>query len=141
MDKSSQEEAQRSFESSGGKSEEDGTPIVGTQEISSAIDKFWTAFADYSNSIKLAFPRGGGGVNDALPVLEEGNWLEEDVECLGFAPLRQRGGSASAKEGARRVGRDVHPNQEVLMRVEEGQRLADEIAESPVSRIRYLQLS
>jgi len=132
MDKSSQEEAQRSFESSGGKSEEDGTPIVGTQEIGSAIDKFWTAFADYSNSIKLAFPNG----EEELPVLEEGNWLEEDVECLGFAPLRQRGGGGglSAKEGARRVGRDVHPNQEVLMRVEEGRRLADEIAESPVSR-------
>ncbi|GAA5959207.1 hypothetical protein JCM3765_005107 [Sporobolomyces pararoseus] len=127
---SSMEEAQRSLESSGGTTSDDS--VMSSQVLESTLDAFWNAFADYSNSIKLAFPK-----EDArLPVLDEGVWLEEDVECLGFAPLRRKlAGIGDTREGARRVGRDVHPNQEVLMRVEEAQRLAEEVVDSPFSRL------
>ena len=128
---SSLEEAQRSLESSGGGGG-GGTSddsVMSSQVLESTLDAFWNAFADYSNSIKLAFPKEDG----RLPVLDEGVWLEEDVECLGFAPLRRKtAGMGDTREGARRVGRDVHPNQEVLMRIEEAQRLAEEIVDSPV---------
>ncbi|GAA6060118.1 hypothetical protein JCM10212_003526 [Sporobolomyces blumeae] len=126
-----EEEAQRSLEST--TTEEDGTPVVSTAEFARTLEEFWSAFADYSNSIKLAFPAERG-----LPVLEDAVWLEEDVELLGFAPLRKAKSASQGigeKEGARKVGRDVHPNQEVLMRVEEGQRLAQKVAESRVASL------
>ncbi|GAA5894156.1 uncharacterized protein JCM6883_003734 [Sporobolomyces salmoneus] len=131
---SSLEEAQRSLDSSGGGTgtgSQDET-VLSSREFEETLDGFWQAFADYSNSIKLAFPNQVG----RLPVLEEGVWLEEDVECLGFAPLRRKSaGMGDTREGARRVGRDVHPNQEVLMRIEEAQRFAEEIVDSPFSRV------
>ncbi|GAA6022445.1 hypothetical protein JCM11491_005510 [Sporobolomyces phaffii] len=140
---SSLEEAQRSLDSSGAAAGGGGGGgasgvFVTSGQLGSSLDNFWTAFADFANSIKLAFPSGTGG-QKALPVLEDGVWLEEDVECLGFSPLRKRNGAAgdaaSSREGARRVGRDVHPNQEVLMRIEEAHRLAEEMVDSPLSRI------
>lgn len=133
---SSLEEAQRSQQSSGGSTADDA--VMSSQVLEATLDGFWNAFADYSNSIKLAFPNPRNG--NRLPVLEEDVWLEEDVECLGFAPLRsskKSGGMGDTREGARRVGRDVHPNQEVLMRIEEAQRLAEEMADLPVSLSLY----
>lgn len=138
-EKETLEDAQRPAESSGeGNPSEHGVQIVTSDQLQRTLDRFWQAFADYSNSIKLAFPNPRGSDEGGLPILEEGVWLEEDVECLGFLPLRKRTGTkegSNSRDAARRVGRDVHPNQEVLMRVEEAQRLAEEIVESPVGFI------
>ncbi|GAA5925173.1 uncharacterized protein JCM15063_004945 [Sporobolomyces koalae] len=138
-EKETLEDAQRPAESSGeGNPSEHGIQIVTSDQLQRTLDRFWQAFADYSNSIKLAFPNPRGSDEGGLPILEEGVWLEEDVECLGFLPLRKRTGTkegSNSRDAARRVGRDVHPNQEVLMRVEEAQRLAEEIVESPISRL------
>lgn len=131
---SSLEEAQRSLDSSGGgggrggeNTEADRQIVVPSHELDSALDRFWMAFADYSNSIKLAFPHD----YERVLKVEDGVWLEEDVECLGFAPLRQRL-SDNTPDEARKVGRDLHPNDEVILRLDEAQQLAEEMVESPV---------
>ncbi|GJN90649.1 hypothetical protein Rhopal_003661-T1 [Rhodotorula paludigena] len=143
------EEAQRpaSFGSSGETNHSSapaGTPPGRTSlaELRGALDTLWSAHADFANAMKLAFPL------ERLPtqLLDHGLWLEEDVELLGFAPLRrglkgsaaggttEDGGPVSARE-IRRVGRDVHPNEEQLMRVADGQKDALILAESPLTRI------
>ncbi|BGP24773.1 hypothetical protein JCM10295v2_003692 [Rhodotorula toruloides] len=106
---------------------------VSLAEFHSALDDFWTAYADFSNTLKLAFPAS------ELPPLDDGAWLEEDVELLGFAAVKSRAGASGAADGSakeiRRVGRDVHPNDEQLMRVAESQRDAARLAKSGASRI------
>ncbi|GAA5937481.1 hypothetical protein JCM3775_001242 [Rhodotorula graminis] len=108
-------------------------------ELEAALDALWAAYADYANAVKLAFPAAALG--DAQALLADGGWLEEDVELLGFAPLRRAmrpaDGEAADTAGARirRVGRDVHPNDEQLMRVVEGQQDALVLAESPLARM------
>ncbi|GAA5897232.1 hypothetical protein JCM8208_003763 [Rhodotorula glutinis] len=108
-------------------------------ELEAALDALWAAYADYANAIKLAFPLAALGGAQAL--LADGGWLEEDVELLGYAPLRRAmrpaDGEAADAAGARirRVGRDVHPNDEQLMRVVEGQQDALVLAESLLTRM------
>lgn len=131
------EEAQNpSLDSSGANSTPSGAnPLrrVSLAEFRAAIDDFWTAYADFSNTLKLAFPA------TELPPLDDGVWLEEDVELLGFAAVKSHASVAGAADGPskeiRRVGRDVHPNDEQLMRVAESQRDAVRLAESDSSRI------
>ncbi|BGO99734.1 hypothetical protein RTG_00618 [Rhodotorula toruloides ATCC 204091] len=130
------EEAQNpSLDSSGANSTPSGTnPLqrVSLAEFRTALDDFWTAYADFSNTLKLAFPPS------ELPPLDDGAWLEEDVELLGFAAVKFRAGASGADSSAkeiRRVGRDVHPNDEQLMRVAESQRDAARLADSDASRI------
>lgn len=143
-----EEEAQRSLgtESSGrggsGEEKEKEKERVGVKELREAMDDMWAAMADYGNLMLVAFPPshpdlpspdalvGGGGEGGGV-------WLEEDVELLGFVPLRKSGGGkGGAEEGRpreiRRVGRDVHPNEEQLMRVSEGQKDVRRLAESSV---------
>lgn len=106
---------------------------LSSDNFRSAFSNFWLAYCAYSNAVLEAFPA------EALPnALADGIWLEEDVDMLGFAPLRR-----GMKEGIgsafgmpleiARVGRDVHPNEEQLMRVADGQTDAKLIARSPVS--------
>ncbi|GAA6040188.1 hypothetical protein JCM8097_004171 [Rhodosporidiobolus ruineniae] len=148
------EGAGSSLETDGSKGKEGETDRdrerVSVEELRRALDELWDAMANYANSIKLAFPvevfpppdalatTGGGG--DA----SGGVWLEEDVELLGFAPLRRgRGAGGGMEEGGRpreirRVGRDVHPNEEHLMRISEGVREAERLAESPLTGFRLI---
>jgi hypothetical protein len=106
---------------------------VGSRELEVELKGFWNAYADFGNSIKWAFPL------EELPSAREGGvWFEEDVDLLGFAPLRR-----GMKEGVgaadgmpmeiARVGRDVHPNEEQLMRIAELQADALLVADSEVS--------
>ena len=112
---------------------------VSLAELEAALDALWTAYADYANSIKLAFP--SAALDGAKALLANGGWLEEDVELLGFAPLRRAmrpaDGEVVDTAGARirRVGRDVHPNDEQLMRIFEGQQDALLLADSSVRQL------
>lgn len=106
---------------------------LGSFELQDSLDKVWSAYADFNNSIKLAFPL------DALPnAREDGVWLEEDVDLLGFAPLRRStregvGAAEGVLTEASRVGKDVHPNEEQLMRLAELQADALLVAEAEAS--------
>ncbi|KWU47006.1 hypothetical protein RHOSPDRAFT_24132 [Rhodotorula sp. JG-1b] len=124
-----------SLESSAASRESSDPTRVSLEEFRTGLDSLWLAYADFANILKVAFPQ------DELPLdlLDEGVWLEEDVELLGFVPLRwgMKGtaGEAnvvSARE-IRRVGRDVHPNDEQLMRVADVLRDAVDLAESHVT--------
>lgn len=124
-----------SLESSAASRESSDPTRVSLEEFRTGLDSLWLAYADFANILKVAFPQ------DELPLdlLDEGVWLEEDVELLGFVPLR-RGMKGTAGEAnvvsareIRRVGRDVHPNDEQLMRVADVLRDAVDLAESHVS--------
>ncbi|GAA5875632.1 hypothetical protein JCM3774_002567 [Rhodotorula dairenensis] len=130
------EEAQQlSLDSSA--SRESSDPLrVSPDEFRTGLDSLWLAYADFANILKVAFPQ------DELPLdlLDEGVWLEEDVELLGFVPLRRGMKGTVAGEASvvsareiRRVGRDVHPNDEQLMRVADVLRDAVDLAESHVT--------
>ncbi|GAA6057733.1 hypothetical protein JCM3770_001712 [Rhodotorula araucariae] len=131
------EEAQQplSLDSSGSAAAPTGAGRVSLAELRGALDALWAAYADYASVVKLAFPPAG------LPtgLLDQGGWLEEDVELLGFAPLRRAmRPPAPGEDGTgeiRRVGRDVHPNDEQLMRIADGQRDAIRLAGSPLTRV------
>ncbi|GAA6021027.1 hypothetical protein JCM10207_003892 [Rhodosporidiobolus poonsookiae] len=130
----SQDEAQRAV----GESEE-GSQRVGGVELREKLDGLWAALADFANSMLVAFPSSSPSSSappaDAQP---QPLWLEEDVELLGFAPLRRRTAEASASAAqVRRVGRDVHPNDEQVMRVREGMRDIEGLAESPLSHFAF----
>ena len=106
-----------------------------TRHFQETIVKFWVSYAAFSNSLSRAFPL------ELLPNLNGGAiWLEEDVDMLGFAPLRRgmREGVTISAEGTGseilRVGKDVHPNEEQLMRIAEIQLDAFVVAESEVRR-------
>ncbi|BGP48383.1 hypothetical protein JCM10450v2_004256 [Rhodotorula kratochvilovae] len=131
------EEAQQPLSLDSGASSSSAPTAAGRTslaELRAALDALWAAYADYSSAVKLAFPPA------LLPtaLLDQGGWLEEDVELLGFAPLRRAMRPLAEDGGAgeiRRVGRDVHPNEEQLMRVADGQRDAVRLAESPLTPI------
>ncbi|GAA5820042.1 hypothetical protein JCM11251_005460 [Rhodosporidiobolus azoricus] len=145
-----EEDAQRASSSLGEGGESAGSEKLRANltvaELRSTLDGLWEAMADFGNSMLLAFP------SDELPSQllagaddTGGNvvWLEEDVELLGFAPLR-RSGSLVTKgdEGGRpremrKVGRDVHPNEEQLMRIKEGQGEVERLAESALTRFSF----
>ncbi|BGP16343.1 hypothetical protein JCM10213_004884 [Rhodosporidiobolus nylandii] len=130
------DEAQRSLgtDASGGSNAD--RQRVSVAELRGAMDALWAAMADFGNSMLLAFPAselpegklGAGGV-----------WLEEDVELLGFAPLRKgRSKDEGRPQEIRKVGAEVHPNEEQLMRVREGQDVLERMAASPISRFAFL---
>ncbi|GAA5885875.1 hypothetical protein JCM6882_004187 [Rhodosporidiobolus microsporus] len=145
-----EEEAQRASSSFGAEAGESASSEkererVTVAELRAAMDGLWEAMADYANSMLLAFPidelpaqpLAGAGETGGV----DGVWLEEDVELLGFAPLR-RGGSARVEDGGRpreirRVGRDVHPNEEQLMRIREGQGEVEKLAELALTRFSF----
>ena len=110
----------------------DQLAYVRTQHLQETIVKFWVSYAAFINSLSRAFPV------DQLPNLGGGAvWLEEDVDMLGFVPLRRglREGvtiTEGTTEEMTRVGKDVHPNEEQLMRIAEIQMDAFGVAESEV---------
>ncbi|KAK4054561.1 hypothetical protein OIV83_001055 [Microbotryomycetes sp. JL201] len=103
--------------------------------LQQAIDSFWTAYADFNNAIKDAFPIA------KLPSAREGGvWLEEDVDLLGFAPLRRSTRDTKPRlhgipTDAAEVGKQVHPNEEELMRIAELQSDAVLVADSESSLV------
>ncbi|SGZ30565.1 BQ5605_C048g12410 [Microbotryum silenes-dioicae] len=106
------------------------TDHVNSRSLEDALTAFWTSYADFANSFKLVFPTEG------LPSpADDGLWLEEDVDLLGFAPLRRSmkdvKGTDLAVE-ASKVGKEVHPNEEHLMRIAELQSDAALIVESEI---------
>jgi hypothetical protein len=93
---------------------------VTPEKMQAALARFWVSYADFANALGEAFPI------DQLPnAVEEGIWLEEDVDMLGFAPVKrgtvnaESGGAAGGQKGVQveRVGKVVHPNTEQLMRI------------------------
>lgn len=114
--------------------EEEGT--IESEQVQNAIDQFWRSYVRFANTLLRAFPI------ERLPTeaMTGKIWLEEDVDMLGFAPLRR--GMKDGEGNGRvvgglgeiaRVGRDVHPNEEQLMRIGEIIRDAKEIAKVEVS--------
>lgn len=75
---------------------------------------------------------------------EEEVWLEEDVDLLGFSPLRRGGMKVGVTSGGglgedqgtleeiSKVGKNVHPNEEQLMRIADVETDARLIAEVEV---------
>ncbi|KAI5480764.1 protein SMG7 [Pseudohyphozyma bogoriensis] len=108
---------------------------VALDDLKGTLRVFWAAYADFANAVLEAFPF------DLLPsAVEDEVWLEEDVDMLGFAPLRR-----GMKEGVAaadgmpveiaRVGKDVHPNEEQLMRIGDIEMDARLIAEAKESLV------
>ncbi|KAM0753096.1 hypothetical protein T439DRAFT_378820 [Meredithblackwellia eburnea MCA 4105] len=125
--------------SDGGASEAD--PLR-PDDLRVAFAHFWESYVEFSNTIQAAFPL------ESLPSAAEGQqvWLEEDVDMLGFAPLRRgikKDSTSPAAEAANttplqvsKVGKDVHPNEEQLMRLRELQVDARTICEPESSFIK-----
>lgn len=102
---------------------------------------FWDAYAALATGLRRAFSieRMPAVVTDAIV------WLEEDVDMLGFSPLRRRAGKdgplavfdaaraeeAGAERGAQ-VQSNAHPNEEQLMRIRDLQEDALVLAQSEV---------
>lgn len=108
---------------------------VSSAQFAHELEAFWSAYADFGNSMMLAFP-----LEELPSAVEGGVWLEEDVDLLGFAPLRRGmkegvGAADAVGQGGEiaRVGKDVHPNEEQLMRIQELQVDAALVAEAEVS--------
>ena len=105
-------------------------------ELARGLNNFWRAYASFGTALGSAFPparlpcAGAGGV-----------WLEEDVDLLGFAPLKRglKEGAESTDGGSleiARVGTDVHPNEEQLMRIADIQHDALVVVDSVASPIK-----
>lgn len=97
-----------------------GDPSV-APEVCSAIRGFWTSYASFANSLASAFPL------QMLPVTAGDFMLEEDIDMLGFAPLRRRMKDASVGSAAKNVSAalaaaanssaNLHPNEEQVLRL------------------------
>lgn len=100
--------------------------LVGLREDSvetlrPAKEAFWHSYADMINALTTAFSRS------LLPSLDGGMWLEEDLDMLGFSPLRRsmREGAGADRSATDRdaatapkmLNKAVHPNEEQLMRI------------------------
>ncbi|KAK4702215.1 hypothetical protein P7C70_g4013, partial [Phenoliferia sp. Uapishka_3] len=118
----------------------DRTPdhLVTLTELRAALRDFWHSYTEFANTTQQAFPL------DLLPSALDGEvWLEEDVDMLGFAPLRSgmkkevRPSDGTPAEIAR-VGKDVHPNEEQLMRIADVQTDARIVAALDTSDIVFL---
>ena len=89
--------------------------------ICSAIRGFWTNYATFANALAKAFPM------QYLPVTASDLMLEEDIDMMGFAPLRRRMKDASVGKVARGVSAalsaapvsnsTLHPNEEQVLRL------------------------
>lgn len=81
--------------------------------LAAQLQHFWNAYCRYLNLSQTAFPIG------RLPSLNEP--LEEDIDMRGFTPLK-RGimepvGRSDSSAELREEPKDVHPNEEQLMRI------------------------
>ena len=90
-------------------------------ELCSAIRGFWTSYATFANALGHTFPL------QYLPVTASDLMLEEDIDMLGFAPLRRRIKDASVSKAAKGVSpalaaapiqsSTLHPNEEQVLRL------------------------
>lgn len=100
--------------------------LVRLSDLRAALRAFWAAYVLFANTLQAAFPLA------LLPSAADGEvWLEEDVDMLGFAPLR-RGMKKDAPAEIARVGKAVHPNEEQLMRISDALTDARLVAASDV---------
>lgn len=91
------------------------------QEVCIAMRNFWTTYTTFINALQFAFPAS------ILPSTSGDTLLEEDVDMLGFAPLRRRMTETSAgKTGqglsgalatSAAAGSALHPNEEQVLRL------------------------
>lgn len=102
---------------------------IKSEELSKVLCQFWTAHATFSNTNLRAFPAS------SIADCDETVWLEEDVDMLGFAPLKKgmKEGKESLEGGIQRVGKDVHPNEEQMMRIREIQKDSISVSANRVS--------
>ncbi|KAK4053970.1 hypothetical protein OIO90_003807 [Microbotryomycetes sp. JL221] len=112
------------------------TEFISSTTLRAQLESFWHSFADFNNAIKIAFP-----LHELPSAREDGVWLEEDVDLLGFAPLRRSTKDTNLRmtDGisteAARVGKSVHPNDEQLMRIAELQADALLVADAETSLV------
>lgn len=91
------------------------------QEVCIAVRGFWNTYSTFVNALQFAFPAS------VLPSTSGDTMLEEDVDMLGFAPLRRRMTETSAgKTGqglsgnlatSAAAGSALHPNEEQVLRL------------------------
>lgn len=91
------------------------------QGVCIAARNFWTTYTIFINALQFAFPAS------ILPATSGDIMLEEDVDMLGFAPLRRRMTETSAgKTGqglsgalatSAAAGSALHPNEEQVLRL------------------------
>jgi hypothetical protein len=105
---------------------------IKSEELSQVLIRFWTVYSGFSNTLLQAFPSSliSDAKSDAIV------WLEEDVDMLGFAPLKKGMKEGSEGQGIEidKVGKDVHPNEEQLMRIRDIKKDAIGIA---VNQVRF----
>ena len=91
-------------------------------EVCTAVKSFWLAYASFATALQRAFPTSN------LPTPPTGLLLEEDVDMLGFAPLRRRVRGATSNSlsmdnttqtlsAAKTITSDLHPNEEQILRI------------------------
>lgn len=99
-------------------------------ELCNAMKSFWNSYANFANSIGNAFPL------ELLPITAGDLMLEEDVDMLGYAPLRRRMKEAKAQSNTTQtaLGSDLHPNEEQVLRIGDLLGDANLLAQSEVRR-------
>lgn len=91
------------------------------QEVCIAIRGFWNTYTIFVNALQTAFPAS------VLPSTSGDTMLEEDIDMLGFAPLRRRmtetsagktgQGLSGALAASAAAGSALHPNEEQVLRL------------------------
>lgn len=90
-------------------------------EVCAAVRGFWTSYSNFANALARAFPAR------LLPGAQGDVMLEEDIDMLGFAPLKRRLKEASVGRAAQEVfgalasaaasSSAMHPNEEHILRI------------------------
>lgn len=107
-------------------------------EVCAAVRGFWMSYANFANALARAFPA------HLLPDSRSHVLLEEDIDMLGFAPLKRRMKEAPIGKAAQEVSgaladaaatsSTMHPNEEQVLRI------ADLLADAGLlahSEVRY----
>lgn len=111
--------------------------IAAPPEVCAAVRSFWASYASFANALVRVFPAR------LLPVSQGDVLLEEDIDMLGFAPLKRRMKEASIGKAAQEVSgalasaaassSAMHPNEEQVLRVADLLADAGLLANSEVS--------
>lgn len=111
------------------------------EEVCIAVKRFWDIYIAFVNVLQSAFP------HNLLKATTADIMLEEDIDMLGFSPLRRRLKETTSSKGSATksatvlsstAGTTLHPNEEQVLRL--GDILADAnlLAHSDVSSSRCL---
>lgn len=115
--------------------------------ICDAVKTFWYSYSVYVNALTKTFPQ------DILPLTAGDLMLEEDIDMLGFAPLKRRLKDAAVGKAAQGVSAaiaasakamaNLHPNEEQVLRIGDLLAGANLLAQSEVSHrdVTYTRLS